>query len=584
MSSLPYRLPGALRLSAVATLLFVLMACEDGTAPAPVREVHQVIVGPGARNLIPGDTAHFTVRLLDQDGRDLTGVNAQWRSGNPAIVALSSTGIATAVAEGSAFIRATAGGKADSVQVTVSPAPVASVQLNLSQLSLAKGTTQQLSATAKDAQGRVLNGRAIEWRSNGPQVATVSQAGLVTAINIGTTSVTATIEGIEASAQVTVTPPPVAEVTVSPGAAVIEIGEQRQYTAVVKDADGNVLEDREVQWFVNGTAATITQSGLLTGTGHGYITVSATSEGVSFTVGATVVEQEYAFDLMYNRFTPNGESEIFIMTLGGGATPVKLNAGNVSRTPTPSPTGSRIAFAVSMKHFTTGEWIHDLFAVDRNGMNMKQLTTDPGYDDSPDWSPAGNRIVWVNWSPNSGSSPALPAIPLGRSDIWAMNPDGTNKVNLTADMPAGASRRDPAWSKDGTRIAFIQLENTELGSLSTLYVMRADGSEKQAVTSNYGTFDATPTWSPDGRQIALVRYHGPEADITILDRISGETRRLMVPGLESRPAWSPDGLLIAFSLNDKLYTIQPDGSRLRLRSTNPAWGGGVAPTWINRQY
>lgn len=572
MSSLSFRLPGALRLSAVATLLFVLMACEDGTAPAPAREVHQVIVGPGARNLVSGDTAHFTVRLVDQDGRDLTGVTVQWRSGNPAIVAVSSRGIATAVGEGSAYIRATAGGKADSVQVIVSPVPVASVQLNMAQVSLAKGTAQHLAATAKDAQGRVLTGRAIEWRSNGPQVATVSQAGLVTAINIGTTSVTATIEGIEASAQVTVTPPPVASVSVTPGAAVIEIGEQRQYVAVIKDAQGNVLEDREVTWLVNGVAATITQSGLLTGTGHGYVTVSATSEGVSFTVGATVVEQEYAFDLMYNRFTPNGESEIFIMTLGGGATPVKLNAGNVSRTPTPSPTGSRIAFAVSMKHLTTGEWIHDLFAVDRTGLNMKQLTTDPGYDDSPDWSPAGNRIVWVNWSPT------------GRSDIWAMNPDGTNKVNLTADMPANATRREPAWSKDGTRIAFIQLENTAMGSLATLYVMRADGSERQVVTSNYGTFDATPTWSPNGRQIALVRYHGPEADITILDRISGETRRLMVPGLESRPAWSPDGLLIAFSLNDKLYTIQPDGSRLRLRSTNPAWGGGVAPTWINRQY
>lgn len=572
MSSPSFNLPGAMRRSMLAVLVLALLACEDGTAPAPAPEVHQVIVGPGARALSPGDTAHLTVRLLDLDGQDLSGVSIKWRSSNPTVAAVSTTGVATAFTEGAAFIRATAGGKSDSVEVTVSPAPVASVQLNVAQLSLAKGTTQQLAAVAKDAQGRILAGRVIEWHSDDPLTATVSMAGVVSAVNTGTTLVTATIEGVEASAPVTVMPAPVASVTVSPGAAVIEIGEQRQYEVVVKDAEGNVLEDRVVEWFVNGTAATITQAGVVTGTGHGYITVRATSEGVSFTVGATVVEQEYAFDLIYNRFTPNGESEIFILQLGGGASPVKLNAGNVSRTPTPSPNGSRIAFAVSMRELTTNEWIHDIFAVDRNGLNMKQLTNEAGYDDSPDWSPAGNRIVYVHWSVD------------GRSDIWAMNPDGTAKVNLTADLPANATRREPAWSKDGTRLAFIQLENTAQGSLATLYVMRADGSEKQQVTSNYGTFDATPTWSPDGRQVAFVRYYGAEADITILDLNTGNMKRLPVPGLESRPAWSPDGLLIAFSVNDKLYTMRPDGSRVRLRSTNPAWGGGVAPAWINRQY
>jgi TolB protein len=230
-----------------------------------------------------------------------------------------------------------------------------------------------------------------------------------------------------------------------------------------------------------------------------------------------------------------------------------------------------VAFAVSMTDLI-GERIDDLFAVDRNGMNMKRLTTAAGIDDSPDWSPAGGRIAWVHWEID------------GRSDIWVMNPDGTGQVNLTADMPATGIRREPAWSRNGTRIAFAQFENGPNGTTASIWIMNADGSGKQQLTSTLTGFDASPTWAPGGQEIAFTRYYAGEPDITVVDVNAGTLRRITLAGSEAGPAWSPDGSMIAFTMNGQsIYTMRPDGGQLRLRTMDPTWGGGLAPAWINRQ-
>jgi TolB protein len=113
--------------------------------------------------------------------------------------------------------------------------------------------------------------------------------------------------------------------------------------------------------------------------------------------------------------------------------------------------------------------------------------------------------------------------------------------------------------------------------------MNADGSGRRMLTTTLTGFDSSPTWSPGGQSIAFSRYYGAESDITVIDIESGTLRRIPLAGYESSPAWSPDGSMIAFSKNgNALYTMRPDGAQLRLRTTNPTWGGGLAPAWISR--
>lgn len=279
------------------------------------------------------------------------------------------------------------------------------------------------------------------------------------------------------------------------------------------------------------------------------------------------------YDLVYYRLSGTGVSEIFILEPGGWLPPARINAGTVSRSPTPSPDGGRIAFAVSMEVLGTGDRIDDLFAVDRDGRNMQRLTSAAGYDDSPAWSPAGGRIAYHHWETG------------GRSDIWVMNADGTNPVNLTADMHASGFRRAPAWSRDGTRIAFSQSEFGPDGTTASIWIMNADGTNKRRLTATLTGFDNAPTWSPDGIHLAFNRYYGTDGDITIIDSNTGATSRLALEGLQVGASWSPDGSLIAFtqSGSGNIYTVRPDGTHLRLRTVEPAWGGGLAPAWITRR-
>jgi len=103
----------------------------------------------------------------------------------------------------------------------------------------------------------------------------------------------ALLGGCSSSDQLIRPPAAVAFVGVTPGAFVLTIGDSRQMTAILRDADGNRLIDRSVVWSVDDTTtARITMTGQLTGVGHGYVTITATSEGKSSSVAATIVPPE----------------------------------------------------------------------------------------------------------------------------------------------------------------------------------------------------------------------------------------------------------------------------------------------------
>jgi TolB protein len=163
------------------------------------------------------------------------------------------------------------------------------------------------------------------------------------------------------------------------------------------------------------------------------------------------------------------------------------------------------------------------------------------------------------------------------SEIWVMNPDGSDKRALT---DTASNDADPAWSPDGSKLVFESVT----GNAFNLYVVNADGTGLHQVTTSTNRTDVQPAWSPDGTQIVFSRQimDGTGAiwiiheDGTHLRRITGDRSQ------NSHPSWSPDGSLIAFesdrSGGHDLYLMTPGGNHKRditntsdVQEENPNW-------------
>lgn len=175
---------------------------------------------------------------------------------------------------------------------TEPPPPVASVVVSPPSSSITVGQTAQLTATTLDAQGSNLTNRTVTWSSTNNAVATVSSTGLVTAVTIGgPVTIIASSEGQDGSATVTVIPPPVASVTVSPASPSLTPGAVVQLSPTTRDAAGNTLTGRVVSWSSsNNGVATVSGGGLVTAVAvGGPVTITATSEGQAGTATVNVV-------------------------------------------------------------------------------------------------------------------------------------------------------------------------------------------------------------------------------------------------------------------------------------------------------
>lgn len=173
----------------------------------------------------------------------------------------------------------------------------------------------------------------------------------------------------------------------------------------------------------------------------------------------------------------------------------------------------------------------------------------------------------------------------GWNEIWLMAPDGSERRRLTGAEPPendAAGSMSPAWSPDGTQIAFAaQIGTTEEDRrLTEIYVMRADGTDTRRLTTNEA-LDGSPTWSPDGKRIAFTRVVDPgtasaRSGIVVMDADGGNEMQITqatVPRFDLSPAWSPDGSTIAFtraapsagSDNPRaaIFVVSPEGGEPR---------------------
>ena len=264
---------------------------RTGTSAITVspRPVSAVIVSPGQVSLIVGQTRQLNISITDDRGQILTGRPVSFTSDNVQVVTVSSGGLVTAVATGTATITATSEGKTGIADVTVTPIPVSLVEVTPTQSSIIIGHGVQLTATPKSSTGQTLTGRTVSWNSGAPGLASVSANGMVTGLQVGTAVIFATVDGIAGSATVMVRQAPVATVTVNPPTASLQAGQKVTLTATLSDASGNTLTGRPLSWSSSdNTIASVTQTGEVTAVGTGVATISATSEGQVGTASITV--------------------------------------------------------------------------------------------------------------------------------------------------------------------------------------------------------------------------------------------------------------------------------------------------------
>jgi len=180
-----------------------------------------------------------------------------------------------------------------------------------------------------------------------------------------------------------------------------------------------------------------------------------------------------------------------------------------------SPVGDRIVFT-SVRN---GDL--DLYAMNPDGSDVVQLTNRLGYDGGAFYSPDGSQIIWRAHYPEEGSDEASDYMSLleqgllrpGELEIYVMDADGSNVRQVT---DVGGANFAPYWHPDGERILWSSNHEDDSGRDFDIYMINLDGTGMEKVTHSEG-FDGFPVFSPDGRYLVFGsnRNNGDTSDTNV---------------------------------------------------------------------
>lgn len=248
----------------LAALAFagIAAACSDSSGP---QRLETLTVTPASVTLAAGETQTFTVTGTDTDG-DQVQIDAEVWSVSGGGTINSSTGLFTAGTTAGTFtVSVTCNGEVGTATVIITAGPLATITVTPNP-TLMIGATQQFTAVGTDANGNVLSITPV-WSTVNPPGSINISTGFFTAGNTTGTfnnSVRATSGAVSGTANVTVIAGPLASITVTPDPATVATGAQQQFTAVGRDAGGNIIPMTPVWTVVNGGGTINSSSGLFT--------------------------------------------------------------------------------------------------------------------------------------------------------------------------------------------------------------------------------------------------------------------------------------------------------------------------------
>jgi Tol biopolymer transport system component len=208
-----------------------------------------------------------------------------------------------------------------------------------------------------------------------------------------------------------------------------------------------------------------------------------------------------------------------------------------------SPDGSKLAFERYMRVGVGPE----IYVIDADGNHLANLTNHPGWDMWPEWSPDGTQIAFVRQQ--DGSS----------SDIYLINADGSNAINL--NLPG--FELSPRWSIDGSKIYFVSWRDY----VTDIYVVNVDDGQVTNLTND--SFDESYfLLSPDGDKLLFGseetlytpdgRFNGSRYYLFIMNTSGGEKTQLFnsTNYRLGQAVWAPDGSKVTFVYSDDIYVVE----------------------------
>jgi TolB protein len=249
--------------------------------------------------------------------------------------------------------------------------------------------------------------------------------------------------------------------------------------------------------------------------------------------------------------------EIFVMDYDGANLRQLTHHNSIVLLPKYSPDGKQIAF----NSYRAAN--PDAYLIDAAGGGLKDLSSRQGLNTAPNWAPDGQTL-------------ALTLSRGGDPDLYLINKAGAIIRRLTYSPGVDTS---PSFSPNGQQIAFI----SDRSGSPELYVMDVTGANVQRLT--YGQWVDSPAWSPRGDLIAYERQRSQgRYDIWLIEPSGKNARVISEAGVRNEhPTWSPDGRFLAYTSDRegklKICTMGADGSSPHC--LGDAAGQSSMPTWSN---